>query len=51
MASSDSAISAAAAWAPANSISVPPGMRGPGVRSAWPWFVNMSKTRPGVAIA
>ena len=30
---------------------IPPGRRGPSRRRAWAWLVNMSKTRPGVAIA
>ena len=51
IASSDSRMSAAAACPPAKSMRLPPGRRGPSPRSAWAWLVNMSKTRPGVAIA
>ena len=51
MTASLSVISAAAARPPANSIRLPPGRRSRPARSAWAWLVNMSKARPGVAIA
>jgi hypothetical protein len=44
-------MSAAAARAPANSIRLPPVVRRSPPRSACAWLVNMSNTRPRVAIA